>query len=40
MIMIKSCLLEIGIGFFLAAAVVIAKYATTSAVSTFVYQGF
>jgi len=38
--MIKSCLLELGIGFFLAVAIVVAKYATTSAVSTFVYQGF
>lgn len=38
--MIKSCLLEISLGFFLAAAIIIAKYATTSAVSTFVYQGF
>lgn len=38
--MIKSYLLEISIGFFLASAIVVAKYATTSAVSTFVYQGF
>lgn len=38
--MIKGYLLEIGLGFFFAVAIVAAKYATTSAVSTFVYQGF
>lgn len=38
--MMGNYLTEIALGLFLAVAIVAAQYATTSSVSTFVYQGF
>jgi hypothetical protein len=38
--MLRDYVIEAAIGFFLAACIVIAQYATTSASSTFIYQGF
>lgn len=36
----RTYLIEMVLGLFFAVAIVIAQYATTSAVSTFIYQGF
>jgi hypothetical protein len=38
--MIRNYLIEVALGFLFAACIVIAQYATTSATSTFIYQGF
>ncbi len=38
--MMRSYLIEMLLGLVFAAAIVIAQYATTSATSTFIYQGF
>lgn len=38
--MMRGYLIEMLLGFVFAAAIVIAQYATTSATSTFIYQGF
>jgi hypothetical protein len=38
--MIRRYLIEIALGLFFAAVIVIAQYGTTSATSTFIYQGF
>jgi hypothetical protein len=38
--MIRNYLIEIALGFVFAVCIVIAQYATTSSVSTFIYQGF
>jgi hypothetical protein len=38
--MIRRHLIEIALGLFFATAIIIAQYGTTSATSTFIYQGF
>ena len=38
--MMRAYLIEMLLGLVFVAAIVIAQYATTSATSTFIYQGF